>query len=153
MTVCKSKIGKWTLIIIVFVIVGSLATYAYIQAAFPEVRCEAKHLTDPSQMAGDCYGCHITATAKIAQDWYESKHGVLLVKCFVCHGSPDGKGAVPFAADPDPQIVCGSCHAPAIKRMEEKYGLRPDCNSCHPVHQNSIHHDAYQKTESQTTIN
>ena len=147
------KFGKWAIILLVVVGIGGFSIYSYVQAAFPEVRCEAKHLTDNSQMGGDCYSCHIKTTPKIAQDWFEGKHGVLLVKCFVCHGSPDGNGAIKFSANPDPEIVCRRCHSPAMDRMEEKYGMRPDCNSCHPVHQNSIHHDAYQKTESKTTIN
>lgn len=51
-------------------------------------------------MIGDCYGCHLKVTPQVAQDWYESKHGVTLVRCQVCHGQPDGKGAVPFKRVP-----------------------------------------------------
>ena len=153
MTSSKSKFGKWALILTFLVVVGGAGTYAYVHAAFPEQRCEPTHLTDPSQMAGDCYSCHIKTTPKIAQDWYEGKHGVLLVKCFVCHGSPDGKGAVKFSANPDPDTTCRKCHEPAMNRMQEKYGMKLDCNSCHPVHQNSIHHDAYKTTISKPATN
>lgn len=152
MALIKSKIGRWMTITGIAAVVAAASLYGYVQTAFPEVRCQAEHLTDKSNMAGDCYACHVKTTPKDAQDWYESKHGVLLVKCFVCHGQPDGKGAVKFAKDPDPDTVCRKCHDPAIKRMEAKFGLRPQCNDCHPHHQNSIHHDAYQKTESKEAL-
>ncbi len=106
-----------------------------------------KHLT-PTENAYDCYACHKKATPKIAQNWRDSKHGYILVKCFVCHGEPDGVGSVPWAVVPDPQIVCRKCHEPAMKRMESKFGLKKSCYSCHPFHQNSIHHKAYTKSQS-----
>lgn len=105
------------------------------------------HLKIPDE-AGDCYECHKKATPKIAQDWFESKHGVALLKCFVCHGQPDGKGSVPWSVVPDAASVCRKCHDPAMKRMEAKYGLKPDCYKCHPFHQNSLHHEAYKKSAS-----
>jgi hypothetical protein len=152
MALFKSKIGKWSAMAGFMALVVVISTYAYVHVAFPETRCEAEHLEDKTKMAGDCYACHVKTTPQVAQDWYEGKHGVLLVKCFVCHGQPDGDGAVEFAVDPDPDKVCRKCHDPAVNRMEAKFGLRPDCNSCHPYHQNSIHHDAYQKTESKKAL-
>lgn len=106
-----------------------------------------QHLNAPDDVA-DCYECHKLVTPRVAQNWYEGKHGVALMKCFVCHGQPDGKGSVPFAVVPDPQSVCRKCHEPAMKRMAKKFGLDPDCYSCHPFHQNSLHHEAYKKSES-----
>ncbi len=106
-----------------------------------------KHLDIPDS-AGDCYECHKKVTPRLAQDWLESKHGVGLMKCFVCHGNPDNKGSVPFQVNPDPQVVCRKCHEPAMKKMEQQYGIKPDCNQCHPYHQNSLHHKAYNRTES-----
>ena len=106
-----------------------------------------KHLL-PTEDAYDCYACHKKTTPKVAQDWFESKHGVMLMKCFVCHGLPDGKGSVPWRVKPDPKGVCQKCHDPAMKRMEAKFGIDLDCNLCHPFHHNSLHHDAYKKSES-----
>ena len=51
-------------------------------------------------MIGDCYGCHLKVTPQVAQDWYESKHGVTLVRCQVCHGQPDGKALSRSSASP-----------------------------------------------------
>ena len=67
------------------VILLVIGFFAYIQNAFTGTRCEAaKHLD--ADMIGDCYGCHLKVTPQVAQDWYESKHGVTLVRCQVCHG-------------------------------------------------------------------
>ncbi len=105
------------------------------------------HLIAPDS-AADCYECHKLATPRIAQNWQESKHGVVLMKCFVCHGEPGGKGSVPFTVSPDP-VICSKCHDPAMQRMKEKFGVKAQqCYSCHPFHQNSLHHDAYSKSAS-----
>lgn len=130
----------------------SILAVVYVGFAFPEVRCEAvKHLESPEAVS-DCYACHLKSTPKVAQDWLESKHGVMLVKCFVCHGQPDGKGSVPWAVDPDVDSTCRKCHDPSIKKMQNKYGLETNCNGCHPFHNNSLHHKAYEKTKAKKTI-
>ena len=90
---------KPLIIALAAVILLVIGFFAYIQNAFTGTRCEAaKHLD--ADMIGDCYGCHLKVTPQVAQDWYESKHGVTLVRCQVCHGQPDGKGAVPFKRVP-----------------------------------------------------
>ena len=116
--------------------------FAYVSWAFPAVRCEAaRHLDAPERM-GDCYGCHIKATPRTAQEWYESKHGVTLVRCQTCHGQPDGKGSVAFTRAPDASL-CVRCHSLSIDRMEAKFGKRDDCAGCHPYHQSPMHGRAY----------
>ena len=149
----KKSIFKIIAIPAVLILIA-VSAYAYYNAAFPETRCEygmVEHLKS-TDTASDCYECHFKATPKVAQDWYESKHGIMLVKCFVCHGQPDGKGSIPYAVDPDVNTTCRKCHDPGIKRMEEKYGLDPKCNDCHPFHNNSLHHKAYTKTKAKKTI-
>ncbi|MFH1954745.1 MAG: hypothetical protein ABIL06_24415 [Pseudomonadota bacterium] len=138
--------SRWLIILPLSGIVAfGIVFTIYIKLAFPVVRCEfATHLESPDESA-DCFECHLKCTPKITQDWYESKHGVILVKCFVCHGQPDGKGSVPYAVDPDVDTTCRKCHDPSIKEMEQKYGLEPKCNDCHPFHNNSLHHKAYVK--------
>lgn len=125
--------------------------FIYIEMAFPKVRCEAaQHLTATEELA-DCFTCHAKATPVVAQDWKDSKHGALLVKCVVCHGQPDGKGAIPFAAKPGIKKICASCHDPAINRMVEKFGELTDCVSCHPRHQNPMHRGAYEPAGASKT--
>lgn len=124
--------------------------FAYVSWAFPPVRCEAaKHLTAPEMQAGECYGCHVKSTPKVAQDWYESKHGVTLVRCQTCHGQPDGQGSQPFARVPGVE-VCARCHSLAIDRMEAKFGKRDDCSTCHPNHQSPMHGNVYEFRQATT---
>lgn len=133
--------------LVVAILVGGYFTY--VSWAFTGVKCEAaKHLDAPERM-GDCYGCHVKSTPKVAQDWYESKHGVTLVRCQTCHGQPDGKGSVPFTRTPGVD-VCARCHSLAIDRMEAKFGKRNDCSSCHPNHQSPMHGNAYEYRQQST---
>ncbi len=127
--------------------------FIYIDKAFPTVRCEAaKHLTMPETLS-DCYTCHAKTTPAVAQDWKESKHGALLVKCVVCHGQPDGKGSIPFAVKPSPQAICSRCHEPAMNRMVQKFGTLQACETCHPRHQNPMHSNAYETRDPATKTN
>ena len=115
---------KPLIIALAAVILLVIGFFAYIQNAFTGTRCEAaKHLD--ADMIGDCYGCHLKVTPQVAQDWYESKHGVTLVRCQVCHGQPDGKGAVPFKRVPGVED-CAACHGLAIDKMTALYGTRPE---------------------------
>jgi hypothetical protein len=148
----SSRRRKWITMGVGAPVMAVLFMVVYVNLAFPTVRCEAvKHLESPEK-ASDCFECHLKSTPKIAQDWHESKHGVMLVKCVVCHGSPDGKGSVPYAVNPNVDATCRKCHDPSVKKMQEKYGLNPACNDCHPFHNNSLHHAAYVKPVSKKTI-
>lgn len=130
-----------------------LALFLYISHAFPAVRPQGTHLAVPGKYA-DCVTCHAKVSAQVAQDWNESKHGVTLVKCVVCHGEPDGKGSIPFTATPDPRLICSRCHDPALSLMVAKYGEKANCSTCHPYHQNPMHGKAYEirRPTTQTTL-
>lgn len=148
----KSGLSRWIMIGTGGVVCLGVLAFAYVSFAFPKTRCEAvKHLESPEAVS-DCYECHLKSTPKVAQDWMESKHGVMLVKCFVCHGQHDGKGSVPWAVNPDVDATCRKCHDPSIKKMQEKYGVEQNCSECHPYHNNSLHHKAYEKTKAKKTI-
>lgn len=134
-------------VVAVALLVGGF--FLYVRLAFPGVRCEAARHLEAPQMIGDCYGCHVKTTPRIAQDWYEGKHGVTLVRCQTCHGQPDGKGAIPFDRAPGVEI-CARCHAPSIDRMEAKFGTRGNCSACHPNHQNPMHGEAYVNRQATT---
>lgn len=151
----KSKAAgffKWVIVLASCFLVVGLAVFFYIQQAFPVAsQQDFEHLEIPEQFTA-CVDCHKKVTPKIAEDWKSGKHGVMLVKCFVCHGQPDEEGSVPFAVDPDVDAICRKCHDPAINKMQVKYGLEAECNSCHPYHHNSLHHKAYTKTEAKTEV-
>ncbi|MDR2725937.1 MAG: hypothetical protein LBC90_07775 [Candidatus Adiutrix sp.] len=133
---------------IVLIAAAAAGFIAYINTAFPEARCEAAdHLAAPDELS-DCYTCHAKVTPVLAQDWQESKHGALLVKCFVCHGQPDGQGAIPFSVKPSERNICSRCHEPSMNRMEKKFGELQSCNTCHPRHQNPMHRSAFEAVSS-----
>lgn len=117
------------------------AYFGYMSMAFPTTRCEAAHL-DAGAMEGDCYGCHVKATPAQAQYWYESKHGLTLVRCQTCHGLPDGKGSLQFTRSPSIDS-CARCHSQAMQVMKAKFGQTQNCNTCHPNHQSAIHGHPY----------
>lgn len=148
----KLTLTHWGMIVAAGLIFFSILAFAYVSFAFPKVRCEAVTHLEAPESESDCYACHAKSTPKVAQDWQESKHGVNLVKCFVCHGQPDGKGSVPWSVRPDVDATCRKCHDPSIKKMQEKYGVELNCEKCHPFHNNSLHHEAYQKTKSKKSI-
>jgi hypothetical protein len=147
----KEKFGRWYIILPLGLVAFGLIFFSYLHFAFPTVRCTARHLDSPEAMA-DCYTCHLKTTPKVAQDWYESKHGVQLVKCFMCHGQPDGKGSLPFTAKPAAEVICVRCHDPSMHQMQAKFGVVRVCADCHPFHQNSIHHATYVKPEAKKTL-
>ena len=95
---------KPLIIALAAVILLVIGFFAYIQNAFTGTRCEAaKHLD--ADMIGDCYGCHLKVTPQVAQDWYESKHGVTLVSRTAralsrSSASPAWKSARPATASP-----------------------------------------------------
>ena len=127
----------------VIVLVGGY--FLYMAWAFPAVRCEAAKHLDAPQMAGDCYACHVKATPRVAQEWYESKHGVTLVRCQTCHDMPDGKGSLPFTRTPGVE-VCARCHSLSISRMEAKFGKHNDYSSWHPYAHSTMHGGGHGKT-------
>lgn len=85
---------------------------------------EKKHMKTPEDQ--ECYECHGTQ----AQVWQDGKHGLMNVKCVVCHGSTDKN----FVLKPD-IYRCRGCHGEQVKDVENK--LPPklrNCFLCHDHH-------------------
>lgn len=86
-----------------------------------------------------CVECHIVQTPTIVKDWNESKHGILGVKCYACHGTHDRE----FVLRPGPER-CQACHALEVQGYRasrhdwSKNPRGPSCKSCHPMHTFSI---------------
>lgn len=73
----------------------------------------------------DCAECHATQE----QVWLDGKHGLLNVKCVVCHGNPEQN------FDPKPGMNrCRGCHAEKVADVEKK--LSPKERSCFLCHDN-----------------
>ena len=81
-----------------------------------------------------CDGCHAEITPEIHQEWFDSKHGVLNVKCFVCHGAIGED----FMFKPSPDR-CVGCHFEQVESLATPFMEGKNCFSCHPPHELSPH--------------
>jgi len=85
---------------------------------------EKKHIkTSPDQA---CYECH----GDVMQIWQDGKHGLMNVKCVVCHGPTDKN----FIAKPD-IYRCRGCHGEKVDDVEKKLPQKlRNCFLCHDKH-------------------
>lgn len=85
---------------------------------------EGTHVkTSPDQ---ECYECHGTQT----QVWQDGKHGLMNVKCVVCHGSPEKN----FVPKPD-IYKCRGCHGEKVADVETRLPQKiRSCFLCHDHH-------------------
>lgn len=74
----------------------------------------------------ECVECH----AAQEQVWSDGKHGLMNVKCVVCHGSPEEKFY------PDPGLArCRGCHGDAVADVEKGFPVKErNCFLCHENH-------------------
>ena len=76
------------------------------------------------EMLVPCSECHQEATPDIYDEWYNSVHGIGMVKCYQCHGTFENMKTQPAASD------CMVCHADQIKKCPKD----KKCWSCHNAH-------------------
>jgi hypothetical protein len=111
----------------------TLVPLALLLAAPPALAGEAHPAVDPDGNADACQSCHETATPAIVKQWEGGTHGLVLVKCFVCHGST-GKDFV-LRAKPG---RCEGCHpaevASTAPAKSAKSAKAADCFGCHAPH-------------------
>jgi hypothetical protein len=82
--------------------------------------------------ADACETCHAEATPDAVKAWEGSTHGLLLVRCLVCHGSTGED----FARTPDPRR-CAGCHADEVASVAPAKGRKAPaegCFGCHAPH-------------------
>lgn len=96
----------------------------------------------PADASGDaCQGCHATRTPEIVKQWEAGTHGLMLVKCFVCHGST-GKDFVGHAAP----SRCDGCHAAEVASVvpakRSRKAKAADCFDCHSPHDLAVREGA-----------
>lgn len=74
----------------------------------------------------ECADCH---TAE-AEKWMGGKHGLMNVKCVICHDSSEKS----MAAKKD-IYKCRGCHGEKVKDIEEKFPAKSrNCFMCHDYH-------------------
>ena len=77
----------------------------------------------PQEKLIACSECHRTETPDIYKEWYESRHGIAMVKCFQCHGT--------FETFHEPtRETCRTCHAKQYDRCPQD----KVCWECHAPH-------------------
>jgi len=79
---------------------------------------------EPGEMYISCSDCHREATPEVYSQWYDSLHGLAMVKCYQCHGTFET-----FRLTPE-KSTCASCH----EKMVEKCPKNKDCWQCHVPH-------------------
>ena len=79
--------------------------------------------------ADACDVCHKEVTPEIFSEWYNSQHGMLSIKCFVCHGSTGED----FTTEPTDDR-CVGCHADQVETMAAPFMKDKGCFTCHPAH-------------------
>ena len=74
----------------------------------------------------ECSECHLVQQ----KAWFESQHGLMNVKCMVCHGSKEGN----FDASKDNKLCLG-CHSEQVEQAKKSpsAGVK-HCYSCHDHH-------------------
>jgi len=79
---------------------------------------------DEQEMYIPCSQCHREATPEVYSQWYNSAHGIAMVKCYQCHGTFET-----FRLTPD-RSSCASCH----EKMLRKCPADKACWQCHRPH-------------------
>ncbi|MDR2549911.1 MAG: multiheme C-type cytochrome [Desulfobulbus sp.] len=72
----------------------------------------------------DCAQCHAEATPKVHEEWFASRHGLAMVKCYQCHGTFENFRVTPTRQD------CAACHENMLKKCPQD---KP-CWQCHVPH-------------------
>lgn len=83
----------------------------------------------------ECLNCHTSITPLVVDQWSKSKHGLLNVKCYTCHGTHEtGFESEEFIATPQKER-CRSCHAEQVSSLANSKMGDMTCTTCHLVHQ------------------
>ncbi|WP_163340441.1 cytochrome c3 family protein [Desulfopila sp. IMCC35008] len=76
------------------------------------------------EMLMDCAECHKEATPEVEKEWFDSVHGIAMVKCYQCHGTFETFRLTPTKQD------CATCHT----NMLDKCPQEKPCWECHVPH-------------------
>jgi hypothetical protein len=76
------------------------------------------------EMLIDCAECHKTVTPQVEKEWFDSLHGLAMVKCYQCHGTFES-----FTVTPSKE-TCATCHGDMMKKCSRE----KSCWQCHAPH-------------------
>lgn len=71
-----------------------------------------------------CDQCHAESTPELHKQWFDSRHGMAMVKCYQCHGTFETFRVTPTRQD------CAACH----ENMMQKCPQDKSCWQCHVPH-------------------
>lgn len=80
---------------------------------------------DEQDMFIACADCHKETTPEIENEWYNSVHGIAMVKCYQCHGTFET-----FRVNPG-KTNCATCHA---DQLDKSIAKDKPCWECHVPH-------------------
>lgn len=105
-----------------------LTVLAALIIAVPPVTGKSEAVPHPElteqEMLMDCAECHKEATPEVEKEWFDSVHGIAMVKCYQCHGTFETFQLTPSKQD------CATCHT----NMLEKCPQDKQCWECHVPH-------------------
>lgn len=117
----RLRFTKWSLLIgLMALLLGACAP------AGPKVekKAKAEHpALSPQEKLVACSDCHRTETPEIYEEWFKSRHGIAMVKCFQCHGTFETFHA-------PTRETCRICHAKAYENCPSDRV----CWACHNEH-------------------
>jgi hypothetical protein len=109
------------------------APLALLLVSVPALAAERHPPLDAAGAREACESCHASATPEVVKRWEAGRHGLALVKCFVCHGST-GKD---FKARGG-SARCEGCHpaeaASVVPAKAARKAPAAGCFSCHDPH-------------------
>lgn len=94
----------------------ALAVGAEKKAVHPELQEQERYIA--------CDTCHQENTPELYQEWYDSRHGLAMVKCYQCHGTFETFRITPRRQD------CAACHENMLKKCPQDKA----CWQCHIPH-------------------
>lgn len=109
-------LSQFLLALLVLPALCVLGTAAEIKAKHPKLTDQEKYIA--------CDQCHAEATPEVYKQWFDSRHGVAMVKCYQCHGTFETFRVTPTRQD------CAACH----ENMMQKCPKEKPCWQCHPPH-------------------
>lgn len=112
---------RLTVLMAAAILLQFAATAGWAGAAAKEAHPEL----DEQEMLISCADCHKEVSPDLEKEWYDSVHGIAMVKCYQCHGTFET-----FQVSPD-KTNCAVCHGDQI---EKKIAQGKQCWECHVPH-------------------
>lgn len=79
---------------------------------------------DEQDMYIACSDCHRENTPDLEKEWFDSVHGIAMIKCYQCHGTFETFKVTPSKED------CATCHTDMLEKCDQN---KP-CWECHVPH-------------------